>query len=76
MTGHDPTYSIAAVAIVSLATVLIGGIGLLVLAAAMRAPGFEVQGDHGAVIVRAREFNTQLLAALDRVRDPRAAATT
>ena len=46
------------------------------LAAAMRAPVFEVHGDHGAVIVRAREFNAQLLAALDAVRDPRAAATT
>ena len=46
------------------------------LAAAMRAPVFEVHGDHGAVIVRAREFNAQLLAALDAVRDPRAAAAT
>jgi pimeloyl-ACP methyl ester carboxylesterase len=46
------------------------------LAAAMQAAVFEVQGDHGAVIVRAREFNAQLLAALDLVRDPRAAATT
>ncbi len=45
------------------------------LAAALRAPIFEVHGDHGAVIVRSREFNTQLLAALDAVRDPRAAAT-
>ena len=45
------------------------------LAAALSAPVFEVHGDHGAVIVRAGEFNTQLLAALDSVRDPRAAAT-
>ena len=45
------------------------------LAAALRAPVFEVHGDHGAVIVRADEFNAQLLAALDAVRDPRAAAT-
>jgi 3-oxoadipate enol-lactonase len=45
------------------------------LAAAMSAPVFEVHGDHGAVIVRADEFNAQLLAALDAVRDPRAAAT-
>ena len=45
------------------------------LAAAMRAPAYEVHGDHGAVIVRAEEFNAQLLAALDAVRDPRAAAT-
>jgi 3-oxoadipate enol-lactonase len=44
------------------------------LAAAMRAPVFEVEGTHGAVIVRAREFNDQLLAALDAVRDPRATA--
>ena len=45
------------------------------LAAALSAPVFEVRGDHGAVIVRADEFNAQLLAALDSVRDPRAAAT-
>ena len=45
------------------------------LAAAMSAPVFEVQGDHGAVVVRSHEFNAQLLAALDAVRDPRAAAT-
>ena len=45
------------------------------LAAAMRAPVYEVHGDHGAVIVKADEFNAQLLAALDGVRDPRAAAT-
>jgi 3-oxoadipate enol-lactonase len=45
------------------------------LAAALSAPIFEVHGDHGAVIVRADEFNAQLLAALDSVRDPRAAAT-
>jgi pimeloyl-ACP methyl ester carboxylesterase len=45
------------------------------LAAALSAPVFEVHGDHGAVIVRADEFNAQLLAALDSVRDPRAAAT-
>ena len=45
------------------------------LAAALSAPVFEVDGDHGAVIVRADEFNAQLLAALDSVRDPRAAAT-
>jgi pimeloyl-ACP methyl ester carboxylesterase len=44
------------------------------LAAAMHAPVFEVHGTHGAVIVRAHEFNTQLLAALDAVRDPRATA--
>ena len=44
------------------------------LAAAMQAPTFDVRGDHGAVIVREREFNAQLLAALDSVRDPRAAA--
>ena len=44
------------------------------LAAAMSAPVFEVRGDHGAVIVREREFNVQLLAALDAVHDPRAAA--
>ena len=41
----------------------------------MSAPAFEVRGDHGAVIVREREFNAQLLEALDSVRDPRAAAT-
>ena len=41
----------------------------------MGAPAYEVHGDHGAVIVRAEEFNAQLLAALDAVRDPRAAAT-
>jgi 3-oxoadipate enol-lactonase len=46
------------------------------LAAAMRAPTYEVHGDHGAVIVRAKEFNAQLLAALDAVRDPRAAAAS
>ena len=45
------------------------------LAAALSAPIFEVHGDHGAVIVKADEFNAQLLAALDTVRDPRAAAT-
>jgi 3-oxoadipate enol-lactonase len=45
------------------------------LAAAMRAPVYEVHGDHGAVIVKADEFNVQLLAALDGVRDPRTAAT-
>jgi 3-oxoadipate enol-lactonase len=45
------------------------------LAAAMRAPVYEVHGDHGAVIVKAEEFNAQLLAALDGVRDPRATAT-
>jgi pimeloyl-ACP methyl ester carboxylesterase len=45
------------------------------LAAAMGAPVFEVHGDHSAVIVRADEFNTQLLTALDAVRDPRAAPT-
>ena len=45
------------------------------LAAALSAPVFEVHGDHGAVIVKADEFNAQLLAALDAVRDPRAAAT-
>jgi 3-oxoadipate enol-lactonase len=45
------------------------------LAAAMSAPAFEVRGDHGAVIVRADDFNAQLLAALDTVRDPRAAAS-
>jgi pimeloyl-ACP methyl ester carboxylesterase len=45
------------------------------LAAAMRAPTFEVRGDHGAVIVKADAFNPQLLAALDAVRDPRAAGT-
>ena len=44
------------------------------LAAAMRAPSFEIRGDHGAVIVKARDFNPKLLAALDSVRDPRAAA--
>jgi len=44
------------------------------LAAAMQAPAFEVRGDHSAVIMREREFNAQLLAALDSVRDPRAAA--
>ena len=42
---------------------------------ALARPIFEVHGDHGAVIVRADEFNAQLLAALDSVRDPRAAAT-
>ena len=41
----------------------------------MRAPVYEVHGDHGAVIVCADEFNAQLLAALDGVRDPRATAT-
>jgi 3-oxoadipate enol-lactonase len=46
------------------------------LAAAMSAPVFEVHGDHGAVIIKADEFNAQLLAALDAVRDPRAAAAT
>jgi 3-oxoadipate enol-lactonase len=46
------------------------------LAAAMRAPVFEVRGDHSSVITRADEFNAQLLKALDAVRDPRAAATT
>jgi len=45
------------------------------LAAAMSAPVYEVHGDHGAVIVKADEFNAQLLAALDGVRDPRTAAT-
>jgi 3-oxoadipate enol-lactonase len=45
------------------------------LAAALSAPVFEVHGDHGAVIVKPDEFNAQLLAALDSVRDPRAAAT-
>src|SRR5215210_684523 len=44
------------------------------LAAAMGAPTFEVRGDHSAVITRAEQFNEQLLAALDAVRDPRAAA--
>jgi 3-oxoadipate enol-lactonase len=44
------------------------------LAAAMQAPAFEVRGDHSAVIMREREFNAQLFAALDSVRDPRAAA--
>ena len=44
------------------------------LAAAMSAPAFEVRGDHGAVIVREREFNATLLEALDSVRDPRALA--
>ena len=44
------------------------------LAAAMQAPVYEVHGNHGAVIVKADEFNAQLLAALDGVRDPRAAA--
>jgi 3-oxoadipate enol-lactonase len=44
------------------------------LAAALRAPSYEVHGDHGAVIVKADEFNAQLLAALDGVRDPRATA--
>jgi 3-oxoadipate enol-lactonase len=44
------------------------------LAAAMQAPAFEVRGNHSAVIMREREFNSQLLAALDSVRDPRAAA--
>ena len=44
------------------------------LAAAMSAPVYEVHGDHGAVIVKADEFNVQLLAALDGVRDPRATA--
>ena len=44
------------------------------LAAALRAPTYEVHGDHGAVVVRADEFNAQLLAALDGVRDPRATA--
>jgi 3-oxoadipate enol-lactonase len=44
------------------------------LAAALSAPVFEVRGDHSAVIVRADDFNAQLLAALDAVRDPRAAA--
>ena len=44
------------------------------LAAALRAPVYEVHGDHGAVVVKADEFNAQLLAALDGVRDPRAAA--
>src|SRR3954449_1095933 len=43
------------------------------LAAAMGAPSFEVRGDHSAVIVGAEQFNEQLLAALDAVRDPRAA---
>ena len=45
------------------------------LAAAMSAPVYEVHGTHGAVIVKAEEYNLQLLAALDGVRDPRAAAT-
>jgi pimeloyl-ACP methyl ester carboxylesterase len=45
------------------------------LAAAMTAPVFEVRGDHTSVITRADEFNTQLLKALDAVRDPRAATT-
>ena len=40
----------------------------------MSAPTFEVRGDHGAVIVREREFNVRLLEALDSVRDPRTAA--
>ena len=44
------------------------------LAAAMSAPEFLVRGDHLAVVTRADEFNTQLLRALDAVRDPRAAA--
>src|SRR3954449_3998242 len=43
------------------------------LAAALRAPTFEVRGDHSAVITHAERFNEQLLAALDAVRDPRAA---
>src|SRR4051794_13706539 len=43
------------------------------LAAALRAPAFEVRGDHSAVIAHAERFNEQLLAALDAVRDPRAA---
>ena len=43
------------------------------LAAAMGAPSFEVRGDHSVVITRAEQFNEQLLAALDAVRDPRAA---
>jgi len=44
------------------------------LAAAMSAPTFDVRGDHSAVITRSESFNEQLLAALDAVRDPRAAA--
>jgi pimeloyl-ACP methyl ester carboxylesterase len=44
------------------------------LAAALQAPTYEVHGTHGAVIVKAQEFNAQLLAALDGVRDPRTAA--
>src|SRR4051812_15207756 len=43
------------------------------LAAALRAPVFEVRGDHSAVITHAERFNERLLAALDAVRDPRAA---
>ena len=46
------------------------------LAAAMSAPEFYVRGDHSSVVTLADEFNAQLLAALDAVRDPRAAATT
>jgi pimeloyl-ACP methyl ester carboxylesterase len=46
------------------------------LAAAMRAPMFEVRGDHSSVITRADEFNVALLAALDAVRDPRTVAST
>jgi len=34
------------------------------LAALLRAPAYEVRGDHGAVIVRAEYFNARLLEAL------------
>lgn len=39
------------------------------LAASLRAPIFEVHGDHSAVTTRASEFNAQLLRALARLRE-------
>jgi pimeloyl-ACP methyl ester carboxylesterase len=38
------------------------------LAASLKAPIFEVHGDHAAVATRAEEFNAQLLRALESVR--------
>jgi 3-oxoadipate enol-lactonase len=38
------------------------------LAASLKAPIFEVHGDHAAVTTRAQEFNAQLLRALESVR--------
>ena len=45
------------------------------LAELLGAPAFDVRGDHGAVIARAREFNAALMRALEHVQASAPAVT-